>query len=169
MDRRLVGKPDSNNAKVRFIHDCNFLNGFTNCSLNFDNPLWHDRPPSIPIGLIAVRLAELQMKLRENGRFLCAFAQKLTSIKLQSGEKIINCTVDISSILSTMALYVFRVRAIDANVHSVPSAMPALWTSRTAPMSAQILAFSLECHGFISLSLRDATMERRQESARLSL
>jgi hypothetical protein len=146
MNCRLVGKPDSNDAKVRFIRDCYFLNGFTNCSFNFDNPLWQDRPPTIPVGLIAVRLAELQMKLRENRRFLCAFAQKLTSIKLQSGEKIINCAVDIPSILSAMALYVFRVRAIDANVHTVPSAMPALWTSRTAPMSAQIPWFSFASH-----------------------
>ena len=101
------------------------------------------------------------MKLRENGRNLRALTQQMPSIGLQCGEEIINRTIDVSAILPAMAFDALRVGAIDADMHTVPSAMAALWTSGTTLVSAHILALSLEWHAFISLSVRDATTERR--------
>ena len=109
------------------------------------------------------------MELRKNGRNLCALTQELPGIALQCVEEIVNRTIDVSAILPTMAFDVLRVGAIDTDMHTVPSTMAALWTSGTTLMSVQVLAFLIGCHGFISLCLRDATTERRQESARLSL
>lgn len=81
------------------------------------------------------------MELRKRGCDFCAFTQELPSIALQRGEEIVNRAINISTKLTTTALDVFRVWAIDANMHTVPSAMATLGTSRTTLMGTQILAF----------------------------
>jgi hypothetical protein len=109
------------------------------------------------------------MELRENGRDFCALTQKLPSIALQRGEEIVNCSIDVSTKLTAIALDVLRVWSIDADMHTFPSAMAALWTPGTTLMGTQMFASFVGCHGVISLSRRDAMPEYRQESGRFSL
>ena len=60
------------------------------------------------------------MELRKNGRNLCALTQELPSIALQRDEEIVNCSIDISTKLTSMALDVLRVRAIHADMYTGP-------------------------------------------------
>jgi hypothetical protein len=86
------------------------------------------------------------MELRKNRRNFCALAQELPSISLQCDEEIVNRAIDISTILTPMALDVLRVRPIDTDMHTFPSAMAASRTSRTTPMSVPVLVLFLRSH-----------------------
>jgi hypothetical protein len=96
------------------------------------------------------------MELRKNGRDSCALPQELPGIALQPRQEIINRAINVFEIPPTMALDIFRVRAIEADMHAVPSAMTTPRTSRTTLVDIQMLAFLIGCHGFISFSRVDA-------------
>jgi hypothetical protein len=110
--------------------------------------MWHRIPPDNPLRVDSLLpLTEIQMELRKNGRSLGALTQEPPSVALQCGEKIINCAIDVSAILSPVALNVLRLRTLDGDMHTVPGAMATLWTSGTTLMSIQVLAFLIGRHG----------------------